>query len=204
EAARPIDPRLIPAVRAGAAARPELGILHVEGLDALVIEIDEREVVELLEHEVARVVKNARARMSADRFDETLERRAVVQILARMQLEADVDARVVERVEYRTPAPRELREPFLDESRRALRPRIDRMPEERTGEGRVRGEPEMRARPCRRAELARRPLAPLARIRADRRRGEACEQRRVRRMHRNELTLQVRRQLGDLDADVAE
>src|SRR5262245_35048407 len=68
EATRPIEPILIPAVDAGAAARPELGVFDVKRLDALVIEIDERGVVELLQQEVARVEQNVRALVPADRF----------------------------------------------------------------------------------------------------------------------------------------
>jgi hypothetical protein len=37
EAAGAVDPGLIAAVDTGASVRPELGVLHVKGLDALVI-----------------------------------------------------------------------------------------------------------------------------------------------------------------------
>src|SRR5690606_27128025 len=136
--ARPVDPALVAAVDAGAAVRPELRILHVKCLDPLVIEVDELEIIELLQHEVTRIEQDVRAPMAADRVEEALERDTVVQVLARMDLEADVDARFVERVEDRPPTPRELREAFLDETGGPLRPRIHRVPQERAREGRVR------------------------------------------------------------------
>ena len=49
EAAGPLRPRLIAAVDADAAARPELGVLDVEAADPLAVKLDERAVVELLQ-----------------------------------------------------------------------------------------------------------------------------------------------------------
>ena len=68
----------------------------MERLDALVIEIDEGEIVELLQQEVARIVIDAGALVAADRIDEPLEGRSVVNILAGMYLVADVAARLVD------------------------------------------------------------------------------------------------------------
>ena len=62
EAAGPVDPALIAAIDALPAGRIELGVLHVERLDALVIDVDEGEIVELLQHEVRRVVVDVAAR----------------------------------------------------------------------------------------------------------------------------------------------
>src|SRR5258705_5193099 len=56
EASGAADPAFITAVDANSPGRVELGILGVKRLDALVIEIDERDVVELLQQEMARVV----------------------------------------------------------------------------------------------------------------------------------------------------
>src|SRR5690606_8558729 len=177
---------------------------HVKCLYPLVIEVDELEIVELLQHEVTRIEQDVRAPMAADRVEEALERDTVVQVLARMDLEADVDARFVERVEDRPPTPRELREAFLDETGGPLRPRIHRVPQERPREGRVRLEPEMRARARRSLELTGRPLAPAARIVAHGRMRERREERRIGRMNGDELALQMRRELRDLDARFAE
>jgi hypothetical protein len=82
EAAGAVHPGFVPAVDADATVRVELGVLDVEGLDALVVEVDEGDVVELLQQEVARVVVDAGARVAADRVDEALEGGAVVDVLA--------------------------------------------------------------------------------------------------------------------------
>src|SRR5437016_290856 len=132
EPAGAIDPRLEPAIHALAAGRIELGILDVKHADAVVIEIDVLEVVELLQHEVTGIVQQVAALVTAKALEEHLERHAVVQILAGMDLEAGVDAVFIEHVENRTPAPRQLVERRLDEALRALRPGIDVGPRQRT------------------------------------------------------------------------
>src|SRR6478609_631743 len=57
---------LRPGLKAGIdalpAARIELGVLHMEHADALVIDVDERQVVELLQQEMAGVVEDVAAR----------------------------------------------------------------------------------------------------------------------------------------------
>jgi hypothetical protein len=62
--------------------------------------------------------------MLAHALEEHLVADAVVQVLARMDLVADIDTGIVEGIEDRQPAPRELVEGFLDQPRRARRPRI--------------------------------------------------------------------------------
>src|SRR3569623_1323303 len=63
EAPRALHPAAITAVHALPAVRPELRVLLMKRLDALVIYVDERKVVELLQNEMARVVEDIRARM---------------------------------------------------------------------------------------------------------------------------------------------
>ncbi len=70
-----------------------------------------------------------------DALEEHLEGHAVVQVLAGMDLVADVDAGFVEGVEDRAPAPGQLVEGALDQAGRALRPGIEIGPGERAGEG---------------------------------------------------------------------
>ena len=62
EAAGPVDPALIAGIDALPAGRIELGVLDVKRLDALVIDVDEGEIVELLQQEVRRVVVDVAAR----------------------------------------------------------------------------------------------------------------------------------------------
>src|SRR4051794_16446154 len=57
----PLDPWLEARIDALASIRIELRILHVEGLDALVIDVDEGEIIELLQEEVRGVVVDAAA-----------------------------------------------------------------------------------------------------------------------------------------------
>src|SRR5258708_24606725 len=85
-----IAPERNPAIHALAAGRIELGILDVKHADAIVIEVDVLEIVELLQQEVTGIVQQVAARVSADALEEHLERHPVVQILAGMDLEAGV------------------------------------------------------------------------------------------------------------------
>ena len=124
-----------PRIDALLAGRVELGVLDVERLDPLVVEIDELEIVERLQHEVRRVVVDAAARVVVDLGQEALEGGAVEQVLARMDLVADVDALLVESVEDRPPAPRQLGEGGVDQALRPRRPRIEVGIGQRAGEG---------------------------------------------------------------------
>ena len=115
-----------------------------------------------------------------------------------MNLVADVDAGGVERIQDRTPAARQLVERSLDQAGGPLRPRIQIRPGERAGERRVRLEPEM-LRSARGLEhLLHRPLLPRLRIAAHLLGREAVERFVVRGMHGDQLALQMRRELGDL------
>ena len=60
-----------------------------------------------------------------------------MQVLARVQLEACIDAGIFKRVQNGFPAAGKLGEGFLDETGRPLRPGIDIGPGEGTGEGRM-------------------------------------------------------------------
>ena len=62
--------------------------------------------------------------------EKAFERRAVMQVLARMNLEAEVDAGFIERVQDRSPAPRQFRKSLLDKAGRTGRPWIDHRPEQ--------------------------------------------------------------------------
>src|SRR6202042_904876 len=115
EAPRTIDPVLIAAIDARAATRPILGILHVKRPHALVIDVEEGKVVELLQDHVAWVVENIRAGVPANRVEKALEGHAVMEVLARVKLETGVDTCLVEGVENRRPAAAEFGERFVDE-----------------------------------------------------------------------------------------
>ncbi len=132
-AARAGSPNRRPAGRSG---RNSASLMCSER-DALVVDVDELEVVELLQQEVRRVVVDAAARMVVHPLEKHLEGDAVEQVLARMQLEGDAAAGLVEGVEDRPPAFGELVESGLDQARRALRPRIEIGPGQRAREADV-------------------------------------------------------------------
>jgi hypothetical protein len=98
------------------------------------IEIDERDVVQSLLDEMAGVIAYIAARMIADGGEELLERLAIENILAGVQLKPKVDASFVEGVEDRGPPSGELAEGRFNKMARALRPGIDKRPGERTAE----------------------------------------------------------------------
>src|SRR6266516_992305 len=204
EAAGAIDPRLEPAIHALPAGRIELGILDMKHANAVVIEVDVLEIVELLQHEVTGIVQQVAALVTADALEEHLERHPVVQILARMDLEAGVDAVFVEHVENRAPAPRQLVERRLDQTGRPLRPGIDVGPGESTRERRVLGYAEPARGACRELYLFDRPGGPRRGLAADFGRREGVERGVIRGMDGHQLTLQMRRQLGDLEAALGE
>jgi hypothetical protein len=87
----------------------------VEGADALVVDVDEAEVVEALEHEVRGVVVDGAGDVPAHRVEEHLEGGAVEDVLARMDLVAVGDAVLARLVEDGAPAAAELGEGLLDE-----------------------------------------------------------------------------------------
>ena len=132
--------------------------------------------------------------------EEALEGRAVVQVLAGVDLVADVHARLVEGVEDRAPAAAELVEGGLDQARRALRPRVEVRPGEGAGEGDVGIEAEP-ARGLRgEAHLGDGPLGPGLRVAANVGRGEAVEGFVEGRVDGHELALEMGRELGDGEA----
>src|SRR5712691_4445107 len=60
---RSIRPSLIAPVDALPARRTKLRILHVKHLDALVIQVDKLQIIKLLQHEMARVIKYVASRV---------------------------------------------------------------------------------------------------------------------------------------------
>src|SRR3546814_6687915 len=102
------------------------------------------------------------------------------------------------------PAFRELAERLLDQSRRALRPRIEIGPGERARKTRMGIKAQSPARLGGEVELLDRPFLPLGRLAPHRVGRESVELGVIGGMHRKQLALQMRRKLGDLDARLAE
>ena len=125
ESSGAIDPGLKAAVDALAACRKELGILHVKHFNAVVIEVDVFEIVELLDDEVARIVEEVAARVIVEALEKHFEGDAVVEIFAGVDLEAEIDVGFVEGVEDGAPAGGQFVEGGLDEAGGTLRPRVE-------------------------------------------------------------------------------
>ncbi|OBX33808.1 hypothetical protein A8U91_02850 [Halomonas elongata] len=133
-------------------------------------------------------------------FEETLEGGAVVQVLARMNLEAQVDALFVEDIEDRPPATGQLGEAFLDQPRRALRPGIEVGPQQGAGEGAVRPEAQASAGAGGELELLLGPVAPCIGAAMQVSGSEAVEQFVEGGVHRHQLPLKVGGKLADRHA----
>ena len=110
----------------------------MERFNARMVEINKGQVIHLLKQHVARVVENVAARMVIHQRQKTLEGYAVVQIFPRMQLKADVHALLVEGIQYRPPAGCQRLERLLKTLLVVRRPRIEKWPGQRAGEGGVR------------------------------------------------------------------
>ena len=80
------------------------------------IDVDVLEIVEALQHVVRRVVEHACTFVASGALMEHLVAHSVVQILARMNLVADVDTAIGGMLENRPPALGELVECRLDEA----------------------------------------------------------------------------------------
>ncbi len=171
----------------------------MEALDALVVDVDVIEIVEALQHEVARIIEDVGARMVVHPLEEHLEGDAVVQILAGMDLVGSIDALLIEMVEDRTPATRQLVEGLFHQPRRTLRPGIDIGPGQRAGEGRMAINAEAAAGSGGILDLLHGPFLPRLGVAAHMLCGEAVEHGVIGGMDRHQLALQVCRKLGDFE-----
>ena len=153
------------------------------------IDVDEGEVVELLQHEMRRVVVDGAALVPAEPLQEHLEGRAVEHVLARMNFVADVDTVLVIDVEDRLPSLRQLAESLLDQARRPLRPGIEIGEGKRAGERHRDVEAEIARGLRRRLHLPDGPGLTRGRVAVHFLRGEGIELAVIGGMHRDELTL---------------
>ena len=196
-AVRPVGEAGIDALLRG---RAKLRVLDVKGLDALVVDVDEADIVEVLQAEVRRVVVDAAALVPVDHGEEALVGRPVEQILAGVEFEAAVDAEFVVEVEDRPPASGEFVEGRVDEVGRARRPRIDERPGEGAGEGDVRVEAEIAAGAGGELHLVDAQAWRAFGVAAHLRRREGIERVVEDRIDRHQLALEVGGEFGDLDA----
>ncbi len=133
-------------------------------------------------------------------IEKTLECGAVVQVFAGMNLVAAIDAGLLEGIEDRLPAPTQFDKGFFHQTRRALRPGVKIGPGQSTRKGGVRLEAQTLRRPGAQFDLLHCPGLALLRFAVQSQRREAIEQGVIGRMHGDQLTLQMRRKLGHLQA----
>ncbi len=172
-------------------------------LDAVMIDIDEVEIVEHLQHEVRRVIEHVATGMIIDPLQKHLEGDAVMQILTRMDLIAKIDAGLVEGVEDRPPALRQFIECCFHQTRRPLRPGVEIGPGQGAGKADMLGQAEIGRRFRRQIHLIHRPGLTLGWIATHLWCRKTIKRLIVSWMHGDQLALQVGRQLGDLDTVLA-
>src|SRR5258707_5938128 len=191
ESSGAIDPGWKAAVHALAAAGAELGVLHVKHFYAVVIEIDEFEIVELVQDEMAWIEQDVAAGMILQPLQKHFEGDAVVQIFAGVNFEANVHAGFVERVENWLPTRGEFVECGFDQSSGALRPGIKIGPRERARKRDVRFHAEICGSFCSEHQLFDGPCLAGSGISVNAGRGETVECRVVCGMDGDELALQM-------------
>ena len=197
EAARPVGPRFVAAVHARLGGGVKLGILHVEHFDELVIQVDVRQIIELLQNVVAGVVEHIDALVVAGGLQKTLEGGPVVQVFTRMNFVAHVHSLLVEGVEDGCPAIGQFFEGHLYQTGGALGPGVHEGPGERSRKGGVHIHPEVATGLGGQHHLVDGPLGAGLGVVVHFGRSERIEHRIVGRMHRHQLPLQVRRKFGD-------
>jgi hypothetical protein len=94
-----LDPREVAAVGTGAGVRVKFCILHVEGFDAFVVQVDVAEVVHALQDEVRRIVEHVGTLVAAYFVEESLEGGSVVEVFSRVDFIGEIDATFVKVIE---------------------------------------------------------------------------------------------------------
>src|SRR5258708_21876217 len=99
-------------------------VCKVKHLDARVIEIDVLQIIKLLQNKMAGIKEDVAARMIAGALEKHFERHAVVQVFARMNLEAEIHSSSVKLVQNGLPARGQFVEGGFDPPRGHPRPRV--------------------------------------------------------------------------------
>ncbi|MNV46113.1 hypothetical protein D3C71_1379320 [compost metagenome] len=165
--------------------------------DELAVDIQEVQIIELLQHEVAGIEQDPAAPMATDGGMEALEAGAIVQVLAGVDLIAEVHAMGVAHLQDRQPAPRQLLERGLDQTVRALREGEQVGPGERTGEGAHAVQAQALRGLGGQLDALHRPRAARGRIAMQVRGSEAVAQGVVGRVHCHQLAEDMRGEFAD-------
>src|SRR5919108_3193444 len=100
---RASNPRLVSPVNALAPRRMKLRVLHVKHFHAGMIDVEKRQVIELLQNKMAGIEQNVASFVPTHAVEEHVERHTIVKVLARMQFVTQIDSRRVKRIENRLP-----------------------------------------------------------------------------------------------------
>ena len=195
-----VRPALIARIDPLTARRIELGILDVEHLDPVFVDVDVINVIKTLQDVVARVIEHVGARVIARTLQKHLIGDAVMQVFAGVDLIADIDTAILGVVQDRQPTRGEFVKGRLNQPGRPLRPRVDIGPSQSAREGRMRPDPHVLGRRKRQFHLLDRPFLPRLGIAAHFFDGEAVKGSVIGRMHGDQLALKVGRKLGHLHA----
>src|SRR5205085_1972097 len=98
----------------------------------IVVIVDVLQIIELLQNKMAWIIQNIATLMLFCRFPEPFKCYAIVKVLARVNFVTQVDPVLVEGIQDWSPAFCKLFESILDETGRALRPWINRLPHQGT------------------------------------------------------------------------
>ncbi len=146
------------------------------------------------------IVVDPAALVALQPFQEHLEGDAIHHILARMKLEADIDAVLVEGVKQRLPAAGQFVKSLLDQTGRTGRPAIKERPAQGPGKGYMGGKPQVPRCLCGVSHLLFCPCATLPGLAMELLRRKGIEGLVIGGMDRHKLTLEMSRKFGDLDA----
>src|SRR6267143_1439416 len=195
--AGPIYPGLIAPVNALPSCRTKLRILHVKHLDPAVIKIDELQIIEPLQHEMARIKKHIASRMIAHTLQKHFKRHPIVQIFARMNLKAQIHPRLFKCIQDGTPASRQLFKSRFNQPGGPLRPRIQIRTSQRPAKRNMCRKSQIGRRARSEQQLFNRPRLPRSRIAPQLLRRKPIKGQVIRGMHRHQLSLKVRRKFRD-------
>src|SRR5690606_13488686 len=112
------------------------------------VDVDVLQIIKLLQYEMAWVVKDIAACVFSGRLPESLKGHTIVKVFTRMDFITNINTCFIKGVEYGKPPFCEFLERIVNKSRRALRPRINSVPHQRTGESSMCGNPEVLAGLC--------------------------------------------------------
>jgi len=202
EASGAVHPALVAAIYALPAGGIKFGVLDMEHADAFVVDIDIFQVVETLQDEMGGVVQEAGPGMVIGVLQEGLIGDTVVQVFSRVDLIAEVDAMPVEFVEDGKPACRQLFKACFHQTRGPLGPGIESWPEQGSAKGSMGIEPKVIGGFGGIFQLLYCPLLAGGRVVVYCSGGKAVEKGVIGRVYGYQLSLQVGRQLGDLEAGI--